>query len=59
MIRVNSERSDKVMTLRLPSEMKQCLVRAAHANNKTLTDFVLDHAWVAADRVLAQHQEAA
>jgi uncharacterized protein (DUF1778 family) len=59
MILVKNERFDQVITLRVPSEMKQRLFMAAHANNRTLTDFVLNHARLAADKVLAAEQRVA
>jgi uncharacterized protein (DUF1778 family) len=59
MIRVKSEKSDAVVTLRLPSPMKLRLQRAADANNRSLTDFLLSNAQTAADRVLAMELGAA
>jgi len=52
MIRAQIEKSDAIVTLRLPRRMKDRLFEAAHVNNRSLTDFVLVHAQAAADRVL-------
>ena len=59
MIRVKADKSDAVVTLRLPALLKVRLQRAAEVNNRSLTDFVLSHAQTAADSVLAVEQAAA
>jgi uncharacterized protein (DUF1778 family) len=53
MIRVKSEKSDAIVTLRLPRQMKDRLLEAAAVNNRSLTDFVLSNAQTAAEKVLA------
>ena len=59
MIRVKSEKSDAIVTLRLPRQMKVRLLAAAEANNRSLTDFMLSNAQTAAEKVLAAEQMAA
>jgi uncharacterized protein (DUF1778 family) len=59
MIRGLVEKSDTIVTLRLPKRMKDRLLAAAAVNNRSLTDFVLTNAQTEAEKVLASKPRAA
>jgi len=59
MIRVKSDASDTVVTLRCSTSLKRKLQDAATANKSTLTEFVLSNAETAAERVLAAQEQMA